>query len=270
MYRLQFNDIRLEPTTQREAMAQQIDHAFPGNRDGYDRFMAAEKRRFELMYPCLQKDYSSFKQYFSKEFIKAAPNLSIGRSLIGVLGDYFKDEKLKLSFTFQSKYLGMSAWDCPGAFAILPYVEHAFGIYHTIGGLSEISEAMSRVCLEHGVEIHLNTPVKQLVIENKKVLGAELDNGEIILADETVLNADFGYAMKNLFPPGTLKNIARRKLIPKSTPAPPLCSTWALTRFTTFLITRFFSPKTTRETFRISSKTRCCLKTYRFIFVMPA
>ena len=224
MYRLQFNDIRLEPTTQREAMAQQIDHAFPGNRDGYDRFMAAEKRRFELMYPCLQKDYSSFKQYFSKEFIKAAPNLSIGRSLIGVLGDYFKDEKLKLSFTFQSKYLGMSAWDCPGAFAILPYVEHAFGIYHTIGGLSEISEAMSRVCLEHGVEIHLNTPVKQLVIENKKVLGAELDNGEIILADETVLNADFGYAMKNLFPPGTLNKYSPEKVDSKKYS----CSTFML------------------------------------------
>ena len=55
--------------------------------------MTAEKRRFELMYSCLQKDYPSFKQYFSKEFMKAAPNLSIGRSLIGVLGDYFKYNK---------------------------------------------------------------------------------------------------------------------------------------------------------------------------------
>jgi len=212
MYRLQFNDVRLEPTTQREAMLQQIDQAFPGNRDGYDRFMANEKRRFELMYPCLQKDYLTFKQYFSKDFIKAAPNLSIGRSLIGVLGDYFKDEKLKLSFTFQSKYLGMSAWDCPGAFAILPYVEHAFGIYHSIGGLSEISDAMARVCREQGVEIHLNTPVKQLVIENKKVRGVELNNGEQVLADETVLNADFGYAMKNLVPPNILKKYSPEKV----------------------------------------------------------
>ena len=65
MYRLQFNDVRLEPTTQREAMLQQIDQAFPGNRDGYDRFMSKEKRRFELMYPCPQKDYLTFNQYFS-------------------------------------------------------------------------------------------------------------------------------------------------------------------------------------------------------------
>ena len=212
MYRLQFNDARLEPTTEREAMLQQIDGSFPGNRDGYDRFMAAEKQRFELMYPCLQKDYASFSQYFSRDFIKALPNLALGRSLMGVLGNYFKDEKLKLSFTFQSKYLGMSAWDCPGAFAILPYVEHAFGVYHTMGGLSEISEAMAKVCREHGVEIHLNTPVKQLVIENKKVRGVELGNGEQILADETVLNADFGYAMKNLIPPNILKKYSPEKV----------------------------------------------------------
>lgn len=68
------------------------------------------------------------------------------------------------------------------------------------------------MCREHGVEIHLNTPVKQLVIENKKVSGVELNNGEQILADETVLNADFGYAMKNLFPPGTLKKYTPEKV----------------------------------------------------------
>ena len=60
---------------------------------------------------------------------------------------------MKLSFTFQSKYLGMSAWDCPGAFAILPYVEHAFGVYHVMGGLSEISEAMAKFGRELGVNL---------------------------------------------------------------------------------------------------------------------
>lgn len=205
MYRLQFTDKRIEPTTNREAMMQQLEMFSPGSQDGYDKFMRVEKRRFELMYPCLQKDYATIRQYFSKDLLKAMPNLSLGRSLISVLGDYFEEEKLKLSFTFQSKYLGMSAWDCPGAFAILPYVEHAFGVYHVEGGLSEISEAMAKVCRELGVDIRLNTPVKQLVLEDRNVRGVELANGEKVLADETVINADFGYAMKHLVPPGVLK-----------------------------------------------------------------
>jgi len=94
----------------------------------------------------------------------------------------------------------MSAWDCPGAFAILPYVEHAFGVYHVMGGLSEISGAMAKVCRELGVNLRLGTPVKQLVLEDRQVRGVELADGEKVLADETVLNADFGYAMKNLVP----------------------------------------------------------------------
>jgi phytoene desaturase len=176
------------------------------------------------MYPCLQKDYGSLKQYVSKAMLRALPKLSLGRSIFDVLGDYFREDKLKLSFTFQAKYLGMSAWDCPGAFAILPYVEHAFGVYHVTGGLSEISEAMAKVCRELGVNIRLGTPVKQLVLEGKSVRGVELADGEKVMADETVLNADFGYAMKHLVPPGALKKYSPEKVDAKEYS----CSTFML------------------------------------------
>jgi phytoene desaturase len=106
----------------------------------------------------------------------------------------------------------MSAWDCPGAFAILPYVEHAFGVYHVQGGLSEISEAMVKVCREHGVNLRLGSPVKQLLLEGRSVRGVELAGGDKIPADETVLNADFGYAMKHLVPPGVLKKYRPEKV----------------------------------------------------------
>ena len=224
MYRLQFDDIRMEPTTDREAMLQQMNAHFPGNAAGYDKFMRVEKERFRLMYPCLQKDYGSLKQYVSKAMLRALPKLSLGRSIFDVLGDYFREDKLKLSFTFQAKYLGMSAWDCPGAFAILPYVEHAFGVYHVTGGLSEISEAMAKVCRELGVNIRLGTPVKQLLLEGRKVRGVELADGEKVLADETVLNADFGYAMKHLVPPGALKKYSPEKVDAKEYS----CSTFML------------------------------------------
>lgn len=212
MYRLQFDDARLEPTTEREAMLRQLDTCFPGNRAGYDRFMAVEERRFKVMYPCLQKDYSSIRQYLTRDLLRALPRLSLGRSLIGVLGDYFRGDKLKLSFTFQSKYLGMSAWDCPGAFAILPYVEHAHGVYHVMGGLSEISEAMARVCREAGVDLRLGTPVRQLLLDGRSVRGVELADGERVTADETVINADFGHAMKHLVPPGVLRKYRPEKV----------------------------------------------------------
>jgi phytoene dehydrogenase-like protein len=73
MYRLQFSDKRIEPTTAREAMLQQLDQNFPGSSGGYDNFMAVEGRRFRLMYPCLQKDYATLGQYCSPVFSEGAP-----------------------------------------------------------------------------------------------------------------------------------------------------------------------------------------------------
>ena len=61
MYRLQFTDMRMEMTTERETMLRQLDQHFPGNRAGYDKFLKREKRRFHLMYPCLQKDYGTIR-----------------------------------------------------------------------------------------------------------------------------------------------------------------------------------------------------------------
>ena len=212
MYRLQFDDLAVEPTTDHAAMLKQLNEKFPGNAKGYWKFLKTEQERFRKMYPCLQKDYGSLKSYLSSDLLKAVPHLSLGKSVMDVLGGYFKPDRLKLCFTFQAKYLGMSAWNCPGLFAILPFVEHAYGVYHTQGGLSEISEAMARVCRELGVDIRLNSPVKQLILKGRDVTGVELESGESIFADETVLNADFGYAMNHLVPPGVLKKYTPPKI----------------------------------------------------------
>ncbi len=224
MYRLQFDGVVMEPTTDHAAMLKQLNEKFPGNAEGYWHFLEREQERFRKMYPCLQKDYSSLSSYLSVDLLKAVPHLAFGKSVMDILGGYFKQELLKLSFTFQAKYLGMSAWDCPGAFAILPFVEHAYGVYHTQGGLSEISEAMAKVCREYSVDIRLNSPVKQLILDGRDVRGVELESGEKILGDECVLNADFGYAMNHLVPPGVLKKYTPEKIEEKEFS----CSTFML------------------------------------------
>jgi phytoene desaturase len=212
MYRLQFDDRNLAVHSAPEAMRAQIAEHFPGEERGLDRYLKTEKRRFELMYPCLQKDYATVGQFFSREFRRAFFHLALGRSLMDVLGDYFKPEKLRLAFTFQAKYLGMSPWECPGAFGILSYIEHAFGIYHVQGGLSEISQAMARVVKANGGKILLGAKVRQLRLEGKRVVGVELEDGRTLAGDEVVINADFAHAMTHLVPPGVLTKYSPRNL----------------------------------------------------------
>lgn len=224
MYRLQFDDKYIEPINNPEKMKSEIARVFPGMEDAYAGFFEREQKRFDALYPCLQKSYHSWKAFLSPHLIKAVPHLAIGKSLYDIMIRNFREEKLALSFTFQAKYLGMSPWECPGLFAIIPYIEHAFGIQHPIGGLSRISDTMADTARANGAEIHLGKPVKQILVRDGAACGVELENGELIEADEVIINADFSYAAANLFAPGVLKKYAPEKLEKKKFS----CSTFML------------------------------------------
>lgn len=210
MYRLQFGSKALHITGNSVRMKENIEKVFPGESSGLDRFMEKEAVRFERLYPCLQKSYSSPTDFLSLDLLKSVPSLAAGKSLYDVLSQYFQSEELRLAFTFQSKYLGMSPWECPGLFAMIPYTEHAHGIYHVMGGLSEITRAFARRAEELGAVIRTGTPVKSLVVKNGEAQGLILEDGSVVAADQVVVNADFGHAVKNLFPES-----ARKKWTPE-------------------------------------------------------
>jgi phytoene desaturase len=224
MYRLIFPDFDIDVSPERETMRRAIAERFPGKEEGLDRFMEREGKRFQRLYPCLQKPYSSFKEFFAPVFLKATPHLCLSKSVFDNVNRYFDEELLTLCFTFQAKYLGMSPWQCPGAFTILPYIEHAYGIYHVRGGLWKISEAMAEVAREEGAEIRLETPVSRLVTENHAVTGVELQDGSRVEADEVVVNADFGHAVCNLVDEDLLHRWSPSKLAKR----PYSCSTFML------------------------------------------
>lgn len=212
MYSLQFADKQMRMTNDPTRMKAEIERCFPGKSSRYDRFFSREKARFERLFPCLQKSYHRPVDLVSREMRQALPYLALTRKLYDVMFGYFADQDLALSFTFQAKYLGMSPWECPGVFAMIAYIEHAFGIYHTTGGLSRISEAMAETARGAGAEIHLSTPVKRLLIENRVTRGVELADGTKVAADDVVINADFAHAMNHLVDPGVLRKYTPRKL----------------------------------------------------------
>ncbi len=212
LYRLVFDGLEFRPASDPKETRARIAAQFPGNETGFDRFLAAERTRFLRLFPCLQKDYTSWTAYLDPIFLKAAPQLSFGRTIYEQLGDYFTPELLKICFTFQAKYLGMSPWDCPAFFTMLPYLEHAYGVYHVRGGLNRISMAMADVTRALGGEIHLGSPVRRLVVSGRTVRGVELESGDRVEADGVFLNADFGHAMQHLVEPGLLRKYAPARL----------------------------------------------------------
>lgn len=224
MYRLWFDDRSIDIHSDPEKMRSELRRVFPESPADYDRFLSEEGIRFRALYPCITRDYSSLKSFLSWDLIKALPKLAVQHSVFSNLGRYFQEEKMRLIFSFQSKYLGMSPWQCPALFTMLSYLEHRYGIYHVKGGLNRIAAAMADVIAEQGGVIHTGTPVKSLMIKDKTVVGVRLEDGSEVMADEVVVNADFAYAMSELVEPGVLKRYNRENLKKKEYS----CSTFML------------------------------------------
>ncbi|WP_223700735.1 phytoene desaturase family protein [Sutcliffiella deserti] len=212
MYELVFPDKSFMVTRDQEAMINTIEKYFPGDGAGYSRFMKETEQKMAALTPILQGKMDKFYHYMQWKVLKALPQLNLGSSLYDQLSKYFSAEQLKLAFTFQSKYLGMSPWECPGAFSILSYMEHAYGIFHPIGGVNQLSEGMAKVVKEHGGTIVLDKGVKKLWLDGRKVKGVILDDGSKMEADEVVVNGDFAHIMTNLVDEGVLRKYSRKKL----------------------------------------------------------
>lgn len=221
MTTLSWGDVSLETSFNQETMARNIEATFPGESENYRRFMSDHAEKLRKIFPCLLKPYLGLGSYLAPHLLKALPYVATRKSVMDVLSEYFTDERLKLAFTFQAKYLGMSPWNCPALFSILSYIEYAHGIYHVQGGLSNISEGMARVFEEEGGKLLLNTEVKEIQYNGDKASGILLANGETMSCDKLVINADYAHARSTIFGE---RNESRESLLKKKYS----CSTFML------------------------------------------
>lgn len=214
MYELHFTDKTIAMTSDHQKMRATIAKAFPWEEKGFDRYLFQEEKRIQRMLPCLKANYSTWNHIGQnwKHLLKVLPHLSLAKSLYQVLSDYFTSEELKLCFTFQAKYLGMSPWNCPGAFSMLSYAEHKYGIYHVTWWLSEISKAMEKVSQKYWATIHLNSPIKKIITKNGIAVWIQMSDDNEHMYDTIIINADFGTAMTQFFDPRDVPKYTEKKL----------------------------------------------------------
>ena len=198
MTRLSWGDTSLDTSCDMDTMVAEIERVFPGGSDGFRRFMADHQGKLRAVYPCLQRSYSRLTDMMNGTLLRAFPHVATRDSVFSLLERYFDDERLRLAFTFQSKYLGMSPWKCPALFSILAYTEYRFGVYHVQGGLCQISHKMAEIAAAEGAEIRLGTSVDQVLTQGRNATGVRLASGEVINADAVIMNADYGHAASML------------------------------------------------------------------------
>jgi phytoene desaturase len=111
---------------------------------------------------------------------------------------YFRTEKLQHTFSFQSLYLGLSPFDSPAIYSLLPYTEVAGGLYFPMGGMHAMPRALARLAEEMGVDIRYRHDVRSLERADGRIAAVVLADGTRLPAGLVLANADLPYAYETL------------------------------------------------------------------------
>ena len=214
-YRLVFGaGGELDCTPDVSRMAEQIARLAPADAPNLTRYLAENRAKMDSFRPILERPFLGWRDLLSWDLIKLLPILRPWNSINRELGRYFADPRIRLAFTFQSKYLGMSPFNCPSLFSILSFLEYEFGVWHPYGGCSAVSERMAQIAAELGVKFAFGEEVKEILFTGRRAVGARTNAGDY-RADAVVINADFAQAMTRLVPNHLRSRWTDRKIAKK-------------------------------------------------------
>lgn len=214
-YRIQFGaGGKLDCTADIGAMEKQIAALASKDAPGFRRFLDENRAKLAAMEPCLETPFLGWQDLLQMRLLKMLPILRPHQSVDAYLKRFFSDDRVRLAFCFQSKYLGMSPFRCPSLFSILSFLEYEYGVFHPIGGCAAVTAAMARVAERLGVEICLNEPVEEILFTGRRAVGVRTATA-IHRADAVVVNADFARAMEKLVPDNLRRRWTDKKLAKK-------------------------------------------------------
>lgn len=132
------------------------------------------------------------------------------------ISKYIKNEKLKEYLLFQTMYIGINPYKNSNIYTMIPAISHKYGLYYIEGGFYKYILALVKLINELGGGIKTNTKVEKILIDNKKVTGVKTGS-DTYNSDIVICNADYSYALENLFDDKineglyTSKNVRKKK-----------------------------------------------------------
>jgi len=213
-YRLVFDDgAQLALTSDLIALQEQVEAFEHGAFQGLLRYLDEGHRHYQVGIDRLvMRDFRKGSQFFNLSNIPLLFQLKPLSNHYNHMSAYFDDPRLKAAFTFQDVYMGLSPFEAPATFSMMPYTELAHGVWYPKGGMYSIVEALMALAKEAGVDFAFNSAVDRIALNGRKALGVELNSGQYLAADSILANADLPYVYENLLPrDGIAEDIAQKR-----------------------------------------------------------
>jgi phytoene desaturase len=199
-YRVHYADgTTLDVTSRLNTVLDGLERIEPGVTPRFLRFLAETARLYRIgLDGFVDRNVHRRDDFFN---LRNAALLLRGRAmqrLQTMVGRYFRTEKLRHTFSFQSLYLGLSPFEAPAIYGLLPFAEVAGGLFFPMGGMHAIPRALARLAGDLGVRLEYGRDARALELAGGRVQAVRLADGSRIAADVVLANADLPYVYRTL------------------------------------------------------------------------
>lgn len=203
-YRIHFRDgSAITFSTELVEMGAELERIEPGSFSRYLAFLAQGKVQYQTSLDrFVGRNFDHLGQFLTPANLRHVFAVRAHRKMYGEVSRFFRDPRLRAALSFQTMYLGISPYDSPAVYGLLPFTELAVGIWYPRGGMYQLPLALERLARELGVAVHYRSGVRKILVEGGRATGLLLDDGRRVAADVVLCNADLPWAYRNLLDAG--------------------------------------------------------------------
>ena len=189
---------RLRLSNALSSVTEAVEAVSERDAQGYFTYLALLYKRYLIAKDnFLERSFRGPLDFYNPKSLVAGARLHTLGDAYSSVSKYVKDDRLRKALAFQTLYIGISPYEGPSLYMIIPMIELLYGVWFMKGGMYAMAQGLERLFLEQGGELHLSTPVDRIAIEFGGARGVEA-GGRLDRADYVVCDADFPYAMKRL------------------------------------------------------------------------
>ena len=183
----------------------------PDDCEGYRRLLVQSEKIFNVGF--LQLSAVPFHRFGKMvQQIPALLRLRSQDTVWKLVTRHLKNPKLRQAFSIQPLLVGGNPFDTTSIYGLIHYLERAHGVHFAMGGTAAITTALGALMARHGIDVQLSTTVGRVVVDKGVATGITLANGESMVADVVVSNADPAHLYGSMIRPEDQAPSARLKL----------------------------------------------------------
>ncbi len=157
--------------------------------EGYKQLLTQSRKIFDVGFKELSdQPFDSFSV-----MLKQVPSLAkfgCHRTVWQLVSKYIKDDHIRQAFSIPPLLVGGNPFETTSIYSLIHHLEREWGIHFAMGGTGAIVDALERLMNETGIQIRLGETVGNVLVENQRAIGVQLEDGEQIKADLVISNAD--------------------------------------------------------------------------------